>query len=131
MTQLIKSNFSLYHSMCATLDLDSVLEYGTPLDIRNALDAVADLLGPGATVNDIETLRDDNAELKDKADELETELGRYKGFFDDIVDSWQDTLASGRWPCAKPDDNNMLQALRDDMQRGADAIADLDDLKGD
>jgi hypothetical protein len=131
MTQLIKSNFSLYYSMCVTLDLDTVLEYGTPLDIRNALDAVADMLGSGATVDDIETLRDDKAEIEAKADELKTELGRYKGFFDDIVDSWQDTLASGRWPCAKPDDNNMLQALRDDMQRGADAIADLDDLKGD
>jgi hypothetical protein len=130
MTQLIKSNFSLYYSMCVTLDLDTVLEYGTPLDIRNALDAVADMLGSGATVDDIETLRDDKAEIEAKADELKTELGRYKGFFDDIIRTWEDTLASGCWPCAEPDDDGLLQAMMDDMQRGADAIAELDELKG-
>ena len=54
---------------------------------------------------------------------LELELARYKSFFSSVVDSFE-------WPAAEPDDDNLVQAINEDLGH-ADNLRELvKDLKG-
>ncbi len=72
--------------------------------------------------SDPESLEDELRELRE-VEEKPNDYDDLKSFFDDMVETWEDTLANGRWPCPEPCDGNLLQAIADDMQQGAEAIS--------
>ena len=86
-----------------------------------------------------DALEDYDLDPKDLKEELERlyeieskqqrDYEHYKEFFEQVMESWQSTLANGRWPCAEPWDQNLLNAIHEDMAAGAEAIQTLIEIR--
>lgn len=85
------------------------------IDNQELIEALEDL----AKYRDIggcdypEGLAEEYAELEDR-EEKPKDYDDYKSFFDDVVSSMEDYC--GRWPCASPSDQNLLQAVCDEFR---------------
>ena len=119
----------------STMSMLETLEYYGPAKVDpNELYAA---LAEAEDVRDV--LEDYDLDPKDLKDELERlyeieakqqkDYEDYKSFFEGVINSWQDTLANGHWPCAEPWDQNLINAIHEDMAAGADAIQTLIEIR--
>jgi hypothetical protein len=104
------------------LDPDIVADAMAELEAWRDVASDSDCYDPEELAGHIESLEESQAN-PDNADRDDL-----KEFFDDIVSAWEDSLASGCWPCAEAYDSNLRQAIIGDMQTGADALRAIEEF---
>ncbi len=106
----------------ASIDADAIADAMVELEAWRNVDSTCST--PEEISGLIESLEENQAN-PDHADREDL-----KEFFDDIVSTWEDNLASGRWPCPEACDQNLRQAIISDMQTAGDALRAIEGFLG-
>ncbi len=105
-----------------TIDSDSLVDALQELEEYRELAADSHNYSPSELSGYIDSIESSQCPEEHK------QLDDYKQAFETIFNSWENSLADGQWPSPEPWDNNLINAITRDMERGAAAINALKEL---